>query len=72
MVVQDYNMKLAGTMKKVTVEQYRGSTNISIREYYEKNGKELPGKKGIALTVPQWNTLYEKVDALHAAFCALK
>jgi hypothetical protein len=33
------------TARKVTVSQYQGKTFLSIREFYEKDGKSLPGKK---------------------------
>lgn len=32
-------------MRRVTVSEFRGKTMVSVREYYEKDGKELPGKK---------------------------
>lgn len=32
-------------MRRVTISTFRGKTMVSIREYYEKDGKELPGKK---------------------------
>lgn len=63
-------MKLAGTMKKLTVDQFRGTTTVSLREYYLKDGAdELPGKKGINLNAAQWATLYSNIDALHQTFC---
>lgn len=32
-------------MRRVTVSTFRGKTLVNIREYYEKDGQELPGKK---------------------------
>lgn len=32
-------------MRRVTVSSFRGKTMVNIREYYEKDGQELPGKK---------------------------
>lgn len=31
--------------RRITVSDFKGLTMISIREYYEKDGKMLPGKK---------------------------
>ncbi|OMP02886.1 Transcriptional coactivator p15 [Corchorus olitorius] len=31
--------------RKVTIQEFRGKTLVSIREYYKKDGKELPTSK---------------------------
>jgi hypothetical protein len=43
--------------KRVTIGEYRGNTLVNLREYYEKDGKELPGKQGISLTIEQFTAL---------------
>ncbi|CRG90423.1 hypothetical protein PISL3812_07467 [Talaromyces islandicus] len=43
--------------RRVTISTFRGKTLVSIREYYEKDGQDLPGKKGISLPVEQFNAL---------------
>ena len=40
---------------------------MDIREYYEKDGELLPGKKGIALDLPQWDRLVAAVPDISAA-----
>ncbi|EKV10692.1 hypothetical protein PDIG_55300 [Penicillium digitatum PHI26] len=41
-------------MRRVTISSFRGKTQVNVREYYEKNGQELPGKKGISMPVDQF------------------
>ncbi|KUL89880.1 hypothetical protein ZTR_02746 [Talaromyces verruculosus] len=43
--------------RRVTISEFRGKSLVSIREYYEKDGQELPGKKGISLPIEQFNVL---------------
>lgn len=38
-------------MRRVTVSSFRGKPMVSVREYYEKDGQELPGKKVSAFCV---------------------
>lgn len=36
-------------MRRITVSSFRGKRMVNIREYYEKDGQELPGKKVIEI-----------------------
>ena len=31
--------------RRVTISEFKGKRMVSVREYYEKDGKHLPGKK---------------------------
>lgn len=50
--------------RKVSVSLYKGNILIDFREYYEKDGEIKPGKKGISLTVTQWNLVKEALPAV--------
>jgi hypothetical protein len=39
---------------------------VNIREYYQVDGEEKPGKKGIALRVNQWNALRDMIPSIDA------
>lgn len=38
---------------------------VDVREFYEKNGELLPGKKGISLTPEQWRKLLSLGDEIN-------
>jgi hypothetical protein len=44
---------------------------VSIREYYEKDGKSLPGRKGISLPIEQWKKLKDLIVNIDDAVEAL-
>lgn len=47
--------------RRVSVGQFAGKKLVDIREYYEKDGEMFPGKKGISLTVDQFQLLKEHI-----------
>ena len=53
--------------KKVQVRMYRGRTLVDIREFFQKDGKDLPTKKGIALNEEIWKALKEAIPEIDKA-----
>ncbi|KAK7399092.1 hypothetical protein VNO78_10267 [Psophocarpus tetragonolobus] len=53
--------------RKVTVQNFQGKTLVSIREYYKKDGKDLPTSKGISLTEEQWSVFKKNVRGIEKA-----
>ncbi|KAH9717247.1 RNA polymerase II transcriptional coactivator KIWI [Citrus sinensis] len=53
--------------RRVSVRNWQGKVWVDIREFYVKEGKKFPGKKGISLSVDQWNTLRDHVEEINKA-----
>ncbi|XVE58089.1 hypothetical protein DITRI_Ditri04bG0142500 [Diplodiscus trichospermus] len=53
--------------RRVTIQEFRGKTLVSIREYYKKDGKELPSSKGISLTEEQWSAFKKNMPNIEKA-----
>ncbi|KAF8629678.1 hypothetical protein AX17_005614 [Amanita inopinata Kibby_2008] len=53
-----------GKKKRVTVQNFKGSPLIQIREYYVSGDEEKPGKKGIALNPEQWEIIKSNIDTI--------
>ncbi|EME81146.1 uncharacterized protein MYCFIDRAFT_89755 [Pseudocercospora fijiensis CIRAD86] len=51
--------------KRLTVSEYKKTTLINIRDYYEKDGKMLPGK-GTALSTEQLNAVITLLPELES------
>ncbi|ORY15945.1 transcriptional Coactivator p15-domain-containing protein [Clohesyomyces aquaticus] len=44
--------------RRANIMEFKGNNYVNIREYYgNSDGKFLPGKKGISLSIEQYNTL---------------
>ncbi|CAH2108121.1 unnamed protein product [Euphydryas editha] len=57
--------------KLVKIREFKGKVYIDIREFYEKNGELLPGKKGISLTPEMWRKLLSLGDEINEALSSL-
>ena len=57
--------------RKVTVRDFRGKPLVDIREFYEKDGEMAPGRKGISLTIDQYNKLKSYISEIDKAIESL-
>jgi len=50
-------------MRRVTISSFRGKNLVNVREYYEKDGQELPGKKVFPIPMSR-HILFPKLGIL--------
>ncbi|KAK3378573.1 transcriptional Coactivator p15-domain-containing protein [Podospora didyma] len=54
--------------RRVSSSTFKGSTFINIREYYTTaDGESKPGKKGISLSIEQYNAFLQIIPELNAS-----
>ncbi|RAL15018.1 transcriptional coactivator p15/PC4 family protein [Aspergillus homomorphus CBS 101889] len=53
--------------RRVTISNFRGKVMVNIREYYEKDGHNLPGRKGISLPIDQYSALVTLLPEIELA-----
>ncbi|WVY92369.1 hypothetical protein V8G54_031457 [Vigna mungo] len=58
--------------RNVSVKAFKGTSLVSIREFYMKDGKLLPGCKGISLPSEQWSIFKESVPAIEEAILKME
>ncbi|KAH7419886.1 transcriptional Coactivator p15-domain-containing protein [Cadophora sp. MPI-SDFR-AT-0126] len=51
--------------RRVTISDFKGNTLINIREFYDKDGKFLPGSKGLSLTIDQYKNLLHAIPSIN-------
>ena len=50
--------------RRVAVRSWKGKVLVDIREFYDKDGKNLPSRKGISLPMDEWKILRDNIKAI--------
>jgi len=61
-----------GKKRRATVRAFKGALLLDIREFYEQGGEEKPGKKGISLSLEQWESLKSHMDTIDSLLSKAK
>ncbi|CAD8048131.1 unnamed protein product [Paramecium primaurelia] len=60
------------TYKKIAISKFKGNTMISLREYFDKDGQMLPTKKGITLSLDNWEKFKQYIGEIDECINKLK
>jgi len=69
---QSSYIQIPGGSKRLVMHKFRGKLYIGLREYFEKDGEELPTKKGCNLNIEQWQFLMNHLNEINAQIEKLK
>ncbi|TYK20834.1 Zinc knuckle family protein, putative isoform 2 [Cucumis melo var. makuwa] len=58
--------------RSVTIHKFKGERMVSIRQYYAKDGKQLPTLKGISMPTEQWSVFKSNIPAIAEAILQMK
>jgi len=61
-----------GGKKRASIFEFKGKRFVDIREYYEKDGEKLPGRKGICLNLEQFQALLDNASEIKQKYNAPK
>ncbi|KAJ1696369.1 hypothetical protein LUZ63_004881 [Rhynchospora breviuscula] len=53
--------------KRISVRNWNGNVMVDFREFFVKDGKQLPTKKGISLSMDQWKILRDHIEEINEA-----
>ncbi|KAK8711358.1 hypothetical protein V6N13_146642 [Hibiscus sabdariffa] len=59
-------------MTNVVVHEFRGRSYVSVREFYVKNGKELPSATGVTMSIETWSALKNSFTAIDEAITKMQ
>ena len=63
---------LLNSKKRVTIRKFNRQVLVDIREFYDKDGESLPGKKGISLTLDVWEKFKKHIGNIDTAINNMK
>ena len=58
--------------KRITVHKFKGKIKVDIREFYDDQGEMKPGKRGISLSLENWQKLKGFIDDIEESIDNLK
>ena len=65
---KDYFKVKENPPRFISRSEFKNKVSLNIREYYEKDGKILPGKKGINLSKEEFDLLLEHLEEIKEWF----